>query len=146
MRSIHSRPVLFVSLGLAGLGCSSPEAAVEETHAASLGDTPCADGTSDQVFFGGMVACTGNVAWADRASLCGPSYRPARSLERDGLNGYELPITPLWLDDSTVPWSDPAGTVAAVGTLCVPNRGCADGSSASAAAVSRTTRARRRPC
>src|SRR5262249_29992193 len=113
-----------------GPACSSPDpaATADEGRGAILGSDPrCADGTADQVFFGGMVGCAGDVTWANRATLCGASYRTARSNEKDGLGGYEVPIAPFWLEDNAVAWSN--GTIGGtVGTLCVPDRGCADGS------------------
>jgi hypothetical protein len=80
----------------------------------------CADGTTEQVFLGGMVGCGGAVGWAARASLCGANMRPATQAEWNDLWGKEPPVLAFWTEGNRG-----SGTA---GTACVPNVGCADGS------------------
>ncbi|WP_158501991.1 hypothetical protein [Vitiosangium sp. GDMCC 1.1324] len=60
---------------------------------------PCADGTTDQTFAGGMVGCAGTATWDNRASLCGAGYHPASANEWRSLFGGIAPAHNYWTND-----------------------------------------------
>lgn len=59
----------------------------------------CADGSVDQVFDGNLVGCSGAVAFADRASLCGPGYQPATANQWVAHRRSLPPAHDYWTDD-----------------------------------------------
>jgi alpha-tubulin suppressor-like RCC1 family protein len=59
----------------------------------------CADDSVDQVFDGNLVGCAGAVAFADRASLCGPGYQPATATQWVAHRRSVSPTHDYWTDD-----------------------------------------------
>ncbi|HEX7798369.1 MAG TPA: hypothetical protein VF456_28595 [Vicinamibacterales bacterium] len=60
----------------------------------------CADGTIEQTFANGVIGCAGAVAWASRASLCGPGYRIATSQEWVTYRAGIVPTHDYWTNDN----------------------------------------------
>ncbi|MCP3098408.1 hypothetical protein LZ198_05890 [Myxococcus sp. K15C18031901] len=84
---------------------------------------PCADGTSEQTFAGGMVGCAGQVTWDNRASLCGAGYRLATATEWVNLRGTAAPLHNYWTHDN-LRYSGSANACSvssATGTACPAN-------------------------
>jgi hypothetical protein len=59
----------------------------------------CADGTQEQVFSGGMVACAGAVSYARRNTLCAPGFRTVTASEWVSLHGTTAPTHNYWTND-----------------------------------------------
>ncbi|TQF15277.1 hypothetical protein FJV41_14470 [Myxococcus llanfairpwllgwyngyllgogerychwyrndrobwllllantysiliogogogochensis] len=81
---------------------------------------PCADGTMEQIFSGGMAGCAGKVTWGSRASLCAPGFRPASAREWDTLFLGLAPAHNYWTNDD-LRYSGVSGTCSVsyvTGTAC----------------------------
>jgi len=95
----------------------------------------CADATVEQTFANGMVGCGGTASSSAAAgALCAPGFRLATLAEFNSLDnphrGTLVQITPsqnFWTQTTRVcPWNG-CGTGSTGGAVCVPQRGCADG-------------------
>jgi CubicO group peptidase (beta-lactamase class C family) len=95
----------------------------------------CADATTEQTFPNGMVGCAGNASSAAAAApLCAPGYRLASAAEFNQLsheeirNGSIIGLTHnFWTQTNRLCRWWGCGTNPTGGALCVPQRGCADG-------------------
>ncbi len=101
-------PYLLCTLasGLLGLvGCGPSQEGLDEPEPTQLTSVSmaltgaCADGTMEQVFFGGMVGCSGAVTWANRDSLCAPGSHAASATQWRALFGGVIPSHDYWTDD-----------------------------------------------
>jgi hypothetical protein len=97
--------------------------------AASITAGRCADGTQEQVFFGGMVGCAGAVTYANRGALCAAGFRPVTAAEWTTLRHGLEPTHDYWTaDDLKYTGSGPAAcsVSAETGNSCgaTPMRVC----------------------
>jgi hypothetical protein len=118
-RSSGSGLAAAIALGLTALSCSAREDAAreeavgEQTQALSASlpaDAPvlelpplvaagCADGTTEQVFAGGIVGCAGAVTYPNRARLCATGYHPLAAMTWRTSRGPTEPTHHYWTDD-----------------------------------------------
>jgi hypothetical protein len=101
-------PFLLCTLvsGLLGMvGCGPSQGELEELEPAQLTTVSmalsgtCADGTTEQVFPGGMVGCAGSATWANRGTLCAPGSHAASATQWRALFGGVAPAHNYWTDD-----------------------------------------------
>lgn len=109
----------------AAVDCADPDCAPHRHCAA-----PCADGTSEQTIAPGMAGCSGQVTFANRATLCGPAARVCSAAEWMAFSSA-APLHHYWTNDFLervgVPGSCYA-TLSGTGTPCPgdsPMRVCA---------------------
>jgi hypothetical protein len=85
---------------------------------------PCADGTTEDTFPGGMFGCAGSIPWSERDSLCGVGYHVCSAQEWVGGHGGLAPAHSYWIDDE-LDRDGELGACAAVstgGTPCTAGR------------------------
>ena len=94
----------------------------------------CADATAEQVFPGGMVGCAGTASGpSTAASLCAPGYRLVDNGEYAAIahpeirNSFTIWPNRAYWTQTTQKCPFDGCSVTTGGALCVPQRGCADG-------------------
>jgi len=79
----------------------------------------CADGTTEEYFFGGVIGCSGAVTWPQRATLCGSHSRVCTSEDWQRAHGSSAPLHDYWTDENLY-YSGSAGLCAVSTTFGQP--------------------------